>query len=121
FPYTTLFRSHRAQARVDHMQLTGPLGLGQLPHIGDRAGIVTLGVVAENRDLPEVDEGIAAGLRNGVDKCLGNVVNDVAAGDEFGDEAGTVVVADDIGLYISRLRSEEHTSELQSRENLVCR
>src|SRR5690606_41945033 len=24
-------------------------------------------------------------------------------------------------LYIGRLRSEEHTSELQSRENLVCR
>src|SRR5690606_41463256 len=25
------------------------------------------------------------------------------------------------GLYMSTLRSEEHTSELQSRENLVCR
>src|SRR5690606_8963361 len=25
------------------------------------------------------------------------------------------------GLYVEELRSEEHTSELQSRENLVCR
>src|SRR5690606_42022477 len=25
------------------------------------------------------------------------------------------------GLYVQDLRSEEHTSELQSRENLVCR
>src|SRR5690606_41330592 len=26
-----------------------------------------------------------------------------------------------LGLYLVQLRSEEHTSELQSRENLVCR
>src|SRR3712207_8569453 len=28
---------------------------------------------------------------------------------------------DDVGLLLGRLRSEEHTSELQSRQYLVCR
>src|SRR5690606_39361131 len=43
---------------------------------------------------------------------------------DFGfDLAGAhkVAVWRDNKLYISRLRSEEHTSELQSREKLVCR
>src|SRR5690606_14237953 len=31
------------------------------------------------------------------------------------------VILNDLALLQSRLRSEEHTSELQSRENLVCR
>src|SRR5690606_41065108 len=34
---------------------------------------------------------------------------------------GTVALGCIIGLLIVVLRSEEHTSELQSRENLVCR
>src|SRR5690606_28973650 len=29
-------------------------------------------------------------------------------------------VADDLKVYVKPVRSEEHTSELQSRENLVC-
>src|SRR5690606_41007621 len=35
--------------------------------------------------------------------------------------AGPTPVACGCGLAAARLRSEEHTSELQSRENLVCR
>src|SRR5690606_41792566 len=37
---------------------------------------------------------------------------------EAAQKAGDEVVA---GALIDRMRSEEHTSELQSRENLVCR
>src|SRR5690606_41519646 len=36
----------------------------------------------------------------------------------FARAVGTVVFC---GISSSKLRSEEHTSELQSRENLVCR
>src|SRR5690606_42013213 len=53
------------------------------------------------------DPGVVRGERHGVLDQLGEQVDDVVdrlAGD------GRV-----------RLRSEEHTSELQSRENLVCR
>src|SRR5690606_41886819 len=35
--------------------------------------------------------------------------------------ARPVVVGDLAGVHLVRERSEEHTSELQSRENLVCR
>src|SRR5690606_41669611 len=38
-----------------------------------------------------------------------------------GKEAYTEYKLMETGLEMSRLRSEEHTSELQSRENLVCR
>src|SRR5690606_40225090 len=37
------------------------------------------------------------------------------------DLLGAVGVAVEAGLADQHLRSEEHTSELQSRENLVCR
>src|SRR5690606_41141594 len=43
---------------------------------------------------------------------------------EIYDIAGVRVVTqfvDDIYIVVDMLRSEEHTSELQSRENLVCR
>src|SRR5690606_41525150 len=33
----------------------------------------------------------------------------------------TAVVIFAVGIFISNFRSEEHTSELQSRENIVCR
>src|SRR5690606_40064511 len=34
---------------------------------------------------------------------------------------GGIDLAGNFGHHIVRMRSEEHTSELQSRENLVCR
>src|SRR5690606_39495664 len=40
------------------------------------------------------------------------------AGDRVGEDVAPVLVASDVAVG---LRSEEHTSELQSRENLVCR
>src|SRR5690606_39593696 len=38
-----------------------------------------------------------------------------------GRAEGDVRVAPQLAEFHTRLRSEEHTSELQSRENLVCR
>src|SRR5690606_41132480 len=35
--------------------------------------------------------------------------------------AGTVELSGEVQAEIEAIRSEEHTSELQSRENLVCR
>src|SRR3712207_7114034 len=36
-------------------------------------------------------------------------------------DRGPVGVAGEVGQHLPRLRSEEHTSELQSRQYLVCR
>src|SRR5690606_42045093 len=73
--------------------------------------------------------------KNGA-RHLGNVPNpgslargidDRQIGDEFADALRQPAAVDlsreiDVGKQdIHRLRSEEHTSELQSRENLVCR
>src|SRR5690606_42121137 len=38
-----------------------------------------------------------------------------------GDRIGTILVRNGFISYRDLIRSEEHTSELQSRENLVCR
>src|SRR5688572_30989244 len=40
---------------------------------------------------------------------------------EHGRGEGQVLIARDGGLSVIRARSEEHTSELQSQSNLVCR
>src|SRR5690606_41869224 len=37
------------------------------------------------------------------------------------DSASAVCITPTVWVNVSRYRSEEHTSELQSRENLVCR
>src|SRR5690606_2988 len=67
----------------------------------------------------------AAGQDHGTGGA-GAVLPDAGQGgpaQEVGDDAGVVdeadgLVADEVGAVV---RSEEHTSELQSRENLVCR
>src|SRR5688572_32650620 len=41
--------------------------------------------------------------------------------DEYGETPLTLAAANGDGLLVQRLRSEEHTSELQSQSNLVCR
>src|SRR5690606_40224102 len=72
------------------------------------------------------------GLRQELDESLGQCLGTRAAFDrrhedgEFvtSEPADEIVVADDRANAVANLdeqRSEEHTSELQSRENLVCR
>src|SRR5690606_41460309 len=84
FPYTTLFRSWKSQAKRTNAWLD-PL-ISQPNQTGHSSGDF----------FPPV--GI---------KTLGIIKS-------------TVITTVD-GLHAQRLRSEEHTSELQSRENLVCR
>src|SRR5690606_42136222 len=92
FPYTTLFRSRFAEAETATIDVTHPDGPGTARiHMNERA--------REDR---------VPGL---VRKVLsGDLVFDRT--DDWRALSGGVAEAD--------VRSEEHTSELQSRENLVC-
>src|SRR5690606_41321212 len=59
-----------------------------------------------------------------VDQVVGTRHNATAASMAFFDFAGAVevnITANRSPVDSVRVRSEEHTSELQSRENLVCR
>src|SRR5690606_41289533 len=40
---------------------------------------------------------------------------------DLAKRAGATASGDSVSAYANFIRSEEHTSELQSRENLVCR
>src|SRR5690606_42076003 len=81
------------------------------------ADAVAQEVVAEVHDEGAVPEGILRG-EHGVGEPPGRVLLDV--GDP---RAEARAVADRLADLAAGLRgrSEEHTSELQSRENLVCR
>src|SRR5690606_41641368 len=91
FPYTTLFRSGKAHPREGVRRQDGE---HQLPHQDD------------DHDL--------CGHHDRRDEVL------VTGAEELG-----VVLARErrreAQRIVARERSEEHTSELQSRENLVCR
>src|SRR5690606_41934798 len=92
FPYTTLFRSRRVPAR------------DQLRAAGLRVTAPRVAVLEWLADHPHATaEQVAAGVRD----VLGSV--------------STQAIYDVLGACTNaNLRSEEHTSELQSRENLVC-
>src|SRR5690606_39956901 len=92
FPYTTLFRSHRHRRKKFVAQPEVPAVLTHLDagHL-DRIDTPNLG-----RDL------VDGPLKLGVRECLRSAHGEGTGIDEQGN------------------RSEEHTSELQSRENLVC-
>src|SRR5690606_40712640 len=59
---------------------------------------------------------------DGVDAEIGDVVEPLGDADEIADAVAVMVLKRaGIDLVDDGARSEEHTSELQSRENLVCR
>src|SRR5690606_39774973 len=92
FPYTTLFRSGRLDDLAAERVTLDP-GLLPLDRLGD---VALLGAVARGAAIPPV--GVLEIERRTADP------------DHFAQ------------LHAHRAkRSEEHTSELQSRENLVCR
>src|SRR3712207_9190885 len=91
FPYTTLFRSTRADAL--HVLARGARRVGAV-----RVGEPALGVL-----VPRV-------------RLLGPRVDDVEP-----DPVALVRLGDEVVAVGDDLRSEEHTSELQSRQYLVCR
>src|SRR5690606_41945694 len=92
FPYTTLFRSRGVRQAPDHAVERG-------------GGAAPQPAVALARDPGAVDVVVAL----------------APARDELGDQLRRILAVgvEDHGRALGR--SEEHTSELQSRENLVCR
>src|SRR5439155_22386963 len=73
---------------------------------------------------PEVGERRDAQRRPGeeVDRVAGEIEQRAALGAErFGGEAREIVLEEETRNVGPAMRSEEHTSELQSRGHLVCR
>src|SRR5690606_40872029 len=91
-PYTTLFRSQIYAATCAACHGTGVAGA---PTLGDTAAWAPL-------------------LEKGYETLLQNAINGINA---MPPRGGNPNLSD---LEVARARSEEHTSELQSRENLVC-
>src|SRR3712207_9507803 len=91
FPYTTLFRSGRRLARLPD-EVRRTLTLAAV--VGEEADVTVLAAAADV-DVPTALERIDPALATGV------------------------LTEDGGGLRVRR--SEEHTSELQSRQYLVCR
>src|SRR5690606_37422664 len=67
-------------------------------------------------------------LQPGLDKISARIAVSESAHDTMAAHVGATTVCIPNGVYVDRfcpgddfVRSEEHTSELQSRENLVCR
>src|SRR5207302_4249225 len=91
FPYTTLFRSHFGGLDIS-------FGIDPVLHLSLDVGVIALALVVFNVLLPHHAKQLL----------------------DFRLRYGTVSVRSNVQLW-SGSRSEEHTSELQSRENLVCR
>src|SRR4051812_49673596 len=75
--------------------------------------------VADIRDLPLA--GVTAAQWNGTDIPT---IDDVASVKETADPVTSVALVNgrpSLTISVTKLRSEEHTSELQSHVNLVCR
>src|SRR5690606_40705569 len=72
-------------------------------------------------DPPGIDAGRVAGDAGGVDRRLGDIRLVQSLFRAFKAERFQVEADDLTGGVEDLARSEEHTSELQSRENLVCR
>src|SRR3712207_9239765 len=91
FPYTTLFRSQSCSAGVVRV-------LSRHQPVGD-----------------QVEDGVGRSLDGDVDR-LALLGRELAQ-----DEVSRILAAGRTADPDARTRSEEHTSELQSRQYLVCR
>src|SRR3712207_9211180 len=91
FPYTTLFRSGEDELRLAKDQAVASILLG-LESSSARAGVLARQEIYHGRRVP-------------ADEVIARI---------------EAVTPDDL-LRLARERSEEHTSELQSRQYLVCR
>src|SRR5690606_40520576 len=101
-----------APATPDIYRLSLHDALPIFDHIGT-SSTVLLAIVNDILDLATVDAGI-----------MQLDIEDVAIADEIDAAAKRVkerLQEHDLSLNVNLARSEEHTSELQSRENLVCR
>src|SRR5690606_41471502 len=100
-----------------HTSTTGisPLSLHDaLPIFAPHGRVVVLGRTPTEDDAPAVHA-----ARQGVDGFVRSLAKELRAG----ATGNAVLLAPGAGVADAStlVRSEEHTSELQSRENLVCR
>src|SRR5690606_41219541 len=92
FPYTTLFRSHDVLRRVEWPTLVFFMGLFVMV-----AGLSHTGVI----------------------ETAGRWVVELVGDNYFAAASSLLYGSAVLGAFFDNIRSEEHTSELQSRENLV--
>src|SRR5690606_40587526 len=99
-----------ADARALHTFPTRrPSDLEQLAQIGRQIGVATLPVVFGELPVAIARRAMETGRREGYDVVFIDTAGRLGIDEKMMQEA------------IAVRRSEEHTSELQSRENLVCR
>src|SRR3712207_8663809 len=103
----------RAHARVLHR--AGLLTSDELEQMVGALTELSAQVAAGTFAPIEADEDVHEALERGLLEKLGALGGKLRAGRSRNDQ-----VATDLRLYL-RHRSEEHTSELQSRQYLVCR
>src|SRR5690606_40127169 len=121
-----LARVNDRQLGLLTVELADPTGYGRI--LRDAAG--TVQAIVEHKDatdaqraIREGNTGILAVPGKRLGDWLGRLSNSNAQGEYYLTDVIAMAVAD--GLRVATVqaadRSEEHTSELQSRENLVCR
>src|SRR5690606_40653088 len=123
FPYSTLFRSFaESLSQFDEVILLDIYPARELPIEGITSGLLLEKINNPNKKIVSKQE-----LEKEVLTSNAQIIAMVGAGD-----IGEMVVplAEDLQIHKftnsqsskeTKSRSEEHTSELQSRENLVCR
>src|SRR2546427_9141630 len=137
FPYTTLFRSGRNARKRQHPQRLRGLESSRRRGYGDiedvQASLRDMLVSRLDQDIDRRREGGLAKRDRGAGnaQCVrraGRRADTSAAANSHEADAGplhwppvAVTYAHAHRLPRQRLRSEEHTSELQSQSNLVCR
>src|SRR2546427_6642569 len=70
-----------------------------------------IGIVLGAADVPDLERRLAEALERAYRRAMANAEHKAIAREKFGP----------LGDPLADLRSEEHTSELQSQSNLVCR
>src|SRR5690606_41756463 len=88
------------------------------PSLHDALPISLRGMAGGNFSVQVLDEGVHSGDASGIVPSSFRLLRQLLSRIE--DEATGQVLVDGLHADIPA-RSEEHTSELQSRENLVCR
>src|SRR5690606_40609570 len=73
-------------------------------------------ILTQDQEIPGLDQGLGGTVADAVSGAAGK-----QAGTEIAGRVFQRYVIDPSGGIVRIGRSEEHTSELQSRENLVCR
>src|SRR5699024_12141233 len=87
-------------------------------HVGLDVGSTTVKLVVTDDSFNTLYS-VYTRHKSDVKKTVKKVLNDF--GKEFDEHSITLNVTGSGGMFLAEIRSEEHTSELQSRFDLVCR